>query len=256
MVEEKKGETEVQKECFIICPIGEDGTETRERSDKLLRHLFEPVAKICQYQAVRADKISQPGIITRQIIDKLLESPLVIADLTDQNPNVLYELAIRHATRKPLVQIIKKGQSLPFDIAVTRVIQVDHQDLDSVAEGKTELEKQIRAVEANPADYDNPISTTIELQKLHEGGDVVKEGILEILGQLHELSYRMSLLEHRIKAVDQNTKALFNWPFREISWAEILNRPNNPNWKDVSDYLGSCLKKLQEGSTKDQSENK
>lgn len=187
MAEKMGSAIETQKECFIICPIGEDGSETRERSDKLLRHLFDPVAQKCGYQAVRADKISQPGIITRQIIDKLLESPLVIADLTDQNPNVLYELAIRHATGKPLVQIIKKGQSLPFDIAVTRVIRVDHQDLDSVDEAKIELEKQIRAVETNPSDYDNPISTTIELKQLHESGDAVQDGLLEILGQLHEL---------------------------------------------------------------------
>jgi hypothetical protein len=50
------------KECFIICPIGEEETPIRKRSDQLLRHIFEPVVNKCGYHAIRADKISKPGI--------------------------------------------------------------------------------------------------------------------------------------------------------------------------------------------------
>jgi len=51
---------------------------------------------------IRADKISEPGIITTQIIGHIVDAELVIADLTDKNPNVFYELAIRHAIRNPI----------------------------------------------------------------------------------------------------------------------------------------------------------
>ena len=133
-----------KKECFVICPIGEEESQTRKRSNQLLRHLFEPVTNKCGYQVTRADKISQPGIITRQIIERIIESPLVIADLTDHNPNVLYEVALRHVIREPLVQVIQKGQLLPFDIAATRVIHVDYPDPDSMEEAKNRIGKTDR----------------------------------------------------------------------------------------------------------------
>ena len=83
-----------EKQCFVIAPIGEAESDTRKRSDQ----------------------ISEPGIITSQVIQHIVDDPLVIADLTGRNPNVFYELAIRHAIKKPLVQIIKKGEAFPFDL--------------------------------------------------------------------------------------------------------------------------------------------
>ena len=52
--------------------------------------------------------MSQPGSITTQIVDQILTAALVVADLTGHNANVLYELAIRHVVRKPVVQLIQK----------------------------------------------------------------------------------------------------------------------------------------------------
>jgi len=136
-----------EKQCFVIAPIGEDNSDTRKRSNQILKHIIEPVTLQLGYTTTRADKLSKPGIITSQIINHLLEDDLVIADLTEKNPNVFYELAIRHAIRKPVVQIIFHTETLPFDISASRTIKFDHKDLDSVAICKEELEKQIKAVE-------------------------------------------------------------------------------------------------------------
>jgi hypothetical protein len=56
------------KICFVIAPIGEDGSDIRKRSDRMFTYVIEPAAKECGYKAVRADKISKPGIITNQVI--------------------------------------------------------------------------------------------------------------------------------------------------------------------------------------------
>lgn len=191
--------TEKKKECFIICPIGEENTATRKRADQILHHVFEPVAEKCGYDTIRADRISKPGIITRQIIEKIIESPLVIADLTDRNPNVLYEIALRHAIRKPLVQIIQKGESLPFDIAATRVIHVDYPDLDSIKEAGAELEKQIKALEKDPGDFDNPISTALDLQGLRQSTNLVEKQIGDILTILQNITSKISSIESTIE---------------------------------------------------------
>ena len=120
---------EKQKTCFVIAPIGDHESLIRQRSDQILKHIIEPVAEKCGYEAIRADKISVPGIITTQIIEHIINDDLVIADLTGQNPNVFYELAVRHCAKKPILQIIQLGESIPFDVNPTRTIQVDHKDL-------------------------------------------------------------------------------------------------------------------------------
>jgi len=59
--------------CFFIAPIGLDDSDIRKRSDQVLRHVVRPAAKNCGFTAViRADEISQPGIITTQVIQPSL----------------------------------------------------------------------------------------------------------------------------------------------------------------------------------------
>ena len=128
-----------EKICFIIAPIGEPETDIRRRSDQILKHLLTPALKDFGYKPVRADKISEPGIITSQVIQHIIEDALVIADLTGWNPNVFYELAIRHVLKKPFIHIIEKGEKIPFDVAPNRTIHVDHRDLDSVEEAVIEI---------------------------------------------------------------------------------------------------------------------
>jgi hypothetical protein len=181
----------------VIAPIGDDGTETRRRSDQVLKHIIAPAAKDCGYETMRADKISEPGIITSQVIQHLVEDALVIADLTGRNPNVFYELAIRHVVRKPVVQVIQVGESIPFDVAATRTIQVDHRDLDSAARCREELVKQIHAAEKDPKDVDTPISVAIDLQSLRRSDNPLEKSNAEIISMLQELKSSMNDLSER-----------------------------------------------------------
>lgn len=96
----------MEKTCFIISPIGEPNSETRRTSDKTLK-LISPVVTAAGYTLKRADQITEPGLINNQVIKYLVNSRLVIADLTGHNPNVFYELAIRHFLKKPIIHIIR-----------------------------------------------------------------------------------------------------------------------------------------------------
>jgi len=127
--------------CFVICPIGESGSETRKRSDKVLTHVFQSALGE-EYQVTRADKISEPGMITSQILRALQDSELVIADLTEHNANVFYELAVRHAAEKPVIHVIDTRWKIPFDVAGFRTVMFDFTDLDSVADAIKQLKQQ------------------------------------------------------------------------------------------------------------------
>ncbi|MEO8613353.1 MAG: hypothetical protein ABI690_36010 [Chloroflexota bacterium] len=114
--------------CFYITPIGEPGSDQRLHADLFLDHIIRPaLAKVegINLRVVRADTIESSGIITSQIIRHLLQSRLVIADLSFHNPNVFYELAIRHASRLPTVHIIRTTDPIPFDVNQMRTVKVD-----------------------------------------------------------------------------------------------------------------------------------
>jgi hypothetical protein len=188
-----------KKICFVISPIGEDNSETRKRSDQVLKHIISPAVEQLGYHVVRADKISKPGIITTQIIQHIVDSPLVIADLTERNPNVFYELALRHAIRKPLVQMIQKGEVIPFDVAATRIIQFNLQDLDSAAQAKAEILTQVESLEAGKSDVDNPISVSLDLKLLKESGNAEQRSLAELFEEFKGMVENLpSRIENRL----------------------------------------------------------
>jgi hypothetical protein len=187
--------------CFVIAPIGDPESETRKRSDQVLKHVIGPAAALCGYKALRADQISEPGMITSQVIQHIVEDPLVVADLTDRNPNVFYELAIRHAIRKPLVQLIKKGEQVPFDVAGTRTIHVDHHDLDSVEAAKQDIISQIHALEKDPTRLETPISVSLDLQALRQSDDPEQRTLADVLSALSELRSSVLSVEIGIAAL-------------------------------------------------------
>ncbi len=129
-----------------------------------------------------------------QIIERLLDDPLVVADLSGHNPNVFYELAIRHAVRKPVIHLIQVGETIPFDVAQNRAILLDHTDLDSAAQARRELVKQIRAVEADPTKVDTPISMAIDIQALRRSDNPADKSAAEVLALLQEVRADIRLL--------------------------------------------------------------
>jgi hypothetical protein len=194
---------EEQKSCFVIAPIGDPGTPVRLRADQVLKHVIAPVVGKLGYTALRADKLPDPGMITDQIIQHLLEDDLVVADLTDHNANVFYELSIRHATRKPVVLLMAEGQRIPFDVSQSRTIFFNHQDLDSVAACKTELEAQIRTLENNPDKVFSPVSDSIDLKGMRTSGDSSAQRDAQIITLIQSLQSDVARLEKRLPTVTE-----------------------------------------------------
>lgn len=114
--------------CFVICPIGDKhaelGNEKRliwERSQVVWEEVIFPACGGVGLEPIRSDQISEPGDITEQILRRIRDSTVVIADLTGANANVMYELGLRHSRPRLTIQIGELG-SLPFDVASIRTI--------------------------------------------------------------------------------------------------------------------------------------
>jgi YheO-like PAS domain-containing protein len=152
------------KRCFVIAPIGEPGSRIRRRSDRVLEEIIRPAVKECGYKAVRADEIDDPGVITKQVVRHISTDALVVADLTGHNPNVFYELAIRHSLRKPLIQLIAQGEQIPFDVREMRTIHVNHRAPHGREAARQEIVRQVRALEKGTR-----MQTPIDIEPMEEG---------------------------------------------------------------------------------------
>jgi hypothetical protein len=149
------------KNCFVICPFGTEDSEERKRSDLLLEYVIKPAVESFDYTVDRADLSMQPGIVTVHVIQHLIEDALVVADITDRNPNVFYELAIRHAIRRPYVQLIATGQKIPFNIQEIQTVVYDLSDVERIKAAIERVKKQIIYYEGG-GKVTSPVTVTID----------------------------------------------------------------------------------------------
>ena len=118
--------------CFYVTPIGEQNSAQRKHSDLFLSYIVEPAVSSLGLKVVRADQIEKAGMITSQIIEHLIKAKLCVVDLSFHNPNVFYEMALRHATNLPVVQICRQSDRIPFDVNQTRTVMIDDSDIYSL----------------------------------------------------------------------------------------------------------------------------
>ena len=152
MAEEKR------KFCFVVCPVGPRGSQPRDRMDGIFNEVIAPVAEEFGYRAEIAIHDKNPSIVTEGIVTKLIEADLVIADVHGHDGNVMYGMALRHATGEPIIQMIPEGEKLPFDISGSNTVtyefsihQLDRWRKDlrtafqTVADGKVAVNPVARA---------------------------------------------------------------------------------------------------------------
>ncbi|MDQ3915113.1 MAG: hypothetical protein M3323_07250 [Actinomycetota bacterium] len=156
-----------RNDCFFITPIGKRGTPEREAADGVLKAIVAPAARRLGMVPVRADRMVEPGVITTQIVDHLIASRMVVADLTGGNANVYYELAVRHSFRKPAALLAREGERLPFDTSVMRTVFYEPEKLTSVADAVEDLAGHMRR--GLRGAVDSPVATAVDLRSLREG---------------------------------------------------------------------------------------
>lgn len=152
----------------------------------MLKYIVGPVLEKCGYNAaLRADQITQPGVITTQVFTHLWNYDLVIADLTGGNPNVFYELAVRHIRRKPFIHLIQEGERIPFDIAPNRTLTFGF-DIEKAEQAKLALEPMIRAADDDRA-TETPLSLAVDFSTAGVSANPLESGIAQILSAVQEI---------------------------------------------------------------------
>lgn len=114
-----------ERTCFLISPIGEEGSHARKHADAVFKYIVRPAMEECGIRAVRGDHLDEPGAISKQMFQRILNDDLCVAVLTGQNPNVYYELGVAHASRRPVIILLSKDEDLPFDVRGLRCVNYD-----------------------------------------------------------------------------------------------------------------------------------
>lgn len=191
-----------QETCFVIAPIGETDSEARNRSDDVFQYIIEPAAKANDLIAVRSDDISEPGFITNQIIYHILNDRMVVADLTDWNANVFYELGLRHAFRKPVVPLVLKGQKLPFEVIGIRTVSYDL-NLKGATEAERAVREQIASGISQRHEVQSPVTVAASLDELRRSGETDLLKAIRIAGVTGIFKRRETAINAFVPAIDE-----------------------------------------------------
>lgn len=183
------------KRCFVVEPIGEERSPTRKHSDMVFHAVISPPVTEAGYQLLRPLDLKDPGVMTDDIFRQIVEGDLVIANLSGHNPNVFYEVAVRHVTRRPIIHLIRKGESIPFDIHHMRAIFVDVEDWESVKRAGDEIAAQIKTIESNPRELRSPLSMFVDLQLLSQSRSPENQMIAELVKEMADRTKALANLE-------------------------------------------------------------
>jgi hypothetical protein len=187
-----------KKLCFVIGPIGDPGSEPRRHADWLFEGIIKPVFAEHFHDEfevpVRADQIVAPGSINTQVIARLLEAPLVIADLSHHNANAFYELAIRHMVRLPTIHMIHKDWKLPFDVAPFRAISFCRDDYADVVTARASLKSTVQEVMKQGFEVENPITHARGVINIDQHASPEQRVLLD----------RLEALERQIQRLDRS----------------------------------------------------
>lgn len=222
MITEKSKDMNVDKECFIVTPIGNETDPIRRHINGLIDASLIPILNEHGYKTSVSHRIFNPGSINKQVINKLYKSDLVVVNLTNLNPNVMYELAFRHTIRKPVITIAEKGTKLPFDIVLERTIFYEN-DFKGSIEVRENFKKAITAIEEE-INEGKPVSNTIYdyLDKIN-----VEESLVQHISPDKSDVVNIDVYKHILDRLD-----------------DIENKISGQNWQlnnNVNEYLSDPI---------------
>lgn len=130
-----------QSKAFVIMQFTSD-------FDELYDEVIKPTVESFGIDCVRADDFYTSGLILTDIAQSIVESQLIIADITPDNPNVFYEVGYAHGMAKPVILLSEKSrEKLPFDVSGFRTLFYDN----SIG-GKRKVEERLKKFITNILD--------------------------------------------------------------------------------------------------------
>lgn len=228
--------------CFVVMPFGEKTDASGEEIDfdDIYRFFFKKVIDGMDLglECIRCDEIAEAGSIHETMFEHIYQADVVVVDITSANPNVFYELGVRHAlARSVTVLIRRKGTAIPFNIQGLQVVEYDQRRFASIERAKERIQEIIRNG-LRTRRNDSPIHTALPLNII---------GPSKAIGETRTIRY--PLLDSEKKPIDkkaiclvtgdiQNVKGIDVWVNSENTNMQMA-RPLDDSISGIIRYLGS-----------------
>lgn len=190
-----------EKNCFIITPVGPDNSPIRRAAEGVIKSGIIPVLDKLGFTPKVPHWLTGSGSITKSVINLIVNSDLCIVNLTGLNPNVMYELGIRHSARKPVIHICEVGTDLPFDIKPERTIFYIN-DMLGIENFKKDLRSSIDTImqeenQSNPV-YD-AIQSEMIMKKIETNSTDLEKFLVEEISNVKNSIHNINInIEHAL----------------------------------------------------------
>ena len=224
--------TKDKKVCFVVTPIGDNNTDIRRHIDGIIDQAIEPALGE-KYEIVVAHRKYEIGSINDRVIKSVFESDLVIANLTNTNPNVMFELAIRYSFGKPAIVIAEKGTKLPFDVIDENTIFYvnDPAGANDLKQSIIEYEKNIDSGKSEYGPVFKVINKIPLYNEVEAGKDVSGDKLSQyIIDRLDSLEKMISSIALGTLNKARNDNCILEYIFRN---EEGFNSDNEKEIKDI-----------------------
>lgn len=213
-----------EQNCFIIMPIADVEGYPQGHFKHVYENIISPACELAGYKAQRADEVKASNLIHLDILNKLIEAPIAICDLSTRNPNVLFELGIRQAFDKPVVLIQEKGTPRIFDIAPLRYLEYSKEmKYHEVLRSQQELKESLQATAIADGDAGN-VNSIVKLLALNNPAKIpdLKDGKEGLAFEIMQAEMRELRKMMEISLMDRN-KASRRGSISAIEYERISN---------------------------------
>jgi tetratricopeptide (TPR) repeat protein len=179
-------QTDYTKTCFVIMPFGTKPVGKRKVNfDRIYDKIFKPaIAAVAlpeggKLKPSRTDKDFFAGDIGQEMFQYLNDSRFALVDITGLNPNVMYEIGVRHAVRESGTAVFRQGDAtIPFDINRIKAFPYSYRPESNAAEARALIRRVLRAsLEQNA--LDSPVQIALKAQRDEPRRDQVQAFLCE-----------------------------------------------------------------------------
>lgn len=194
-----------KKRCYVIMPFSDTKSCTEEEWTEIFEDVIKPAVEesglgyVCERSRAKRENI------IKAIVNDLNTAQAVIADLTDDNPNVFYELGVRHTLQRRTILIAQHEEDIPFDLKPYPTI-IYKRSPAGVRQFKQEIKGNFKDIEGNPERADNPVADFLAERNIDLLSSEKKANLAKLAALISELSYNIESVDSIRKIIKESEK--------------------------------------------------
>ena len=226
------------KSCFVIMPYGKKRVGRRTVNfDKVYDTFHKPLIENLGYKAIRCDKLDSGGSIHLEMFQHIYDCGLVLVDVTSCNPNVMYELGVRHTlTRGTSIMLKQADTTIPFNISGYPILDYEPSDSSSLSKVERKIAKRLAEIHKQPHKSDSPVLDRLKVAVIDDSPQIPLQSNPERIDfRLHDHAHdKIGVIKGDLRSV----KNIDIWVNSENTHMEMA-RPIERSISSIIRYYGA-----------------